>query len=376
MSAKRARRRDPPAPRRAPARSRPTSARRGRCRRGPAGRRPCSAAVRIVRVGRVAERQQVLAVAVVRVAEQLAGRGRARRPSPGRCRSRAPRPPASCSPAAMPRSNMTDSGLSAAARIRASRARSRPPRRRGGRPTVRPSRARARCSRSRQTMKSQRWRFFELAGAPAGVEDPDEVVGLERPIGELRGPTRFVATACQTDIVGRRRRSSASSVADRRPVVVAGVGRRRRRSSPRGSPPARRGPGRSGRATGSRPARCSIGSAARTASGMRRASTAAARAAASSGASGPPRARRRNAATVRRYAGNSYSQECWPPSITSVSTGVPGRRPARRPASRSRWATGTTVSSVAVDEQDRARDPARGPRGAEISATRWPRGRR
>ncbi len=135
------------------------------------------------RIGRVAEREQVLAVLVVWVAEQLAGRGRARRPSPARCRSRAPRPRAS--------------SIGGLAEVEHDRERRAVGARGSGVTRAMPTAAPARCpahgptlerarrwSRSRHTMNVQRCRFLVLAARRPARRIAVEMAGVERPVGE------------------------------------------------------------------------------------------------------------------------------------------------------------------------------------------------
>ena len=294
------------------------------------------------RVGRVAEREQVLAVLVGRVAEQARGRGRARRRSPGRCRCRAPRPPASCSgPPGRGRTGSTagrpvDAGSGVTRAIADGRAR------RGGRPTARPSSSSSRCSRSRQTMNVQRCRFLLLpARRPAS-----RIRSRWRPRAggrRTRGRRACVAIAAQTGsrlalvtVVTARSRSPAGS-------RLAGVGTRRSRRARAARP---------GRASASRPAvarwRSNAALAVGDPLGRRRRPRPRRR---PSGSSGPPRAarqERRDRAAGSR--GPRTATNAGRPATTRVSTGA-GVRVAGRVAgpgggaSRSRWPTGTTVSS-------------------------------
>ena len=169
------------------------------------------------------------------------------------------------------------------------------------------------ASRSRQTMNSQRWRFFELPARRPGVEDPDEVVGLERPVGELAdhplGRDRL------PDRHRRRRRRSRPDLRPARPSRRVGrcVADRRRRAV--ASAGAQRSGDRSRASERKPPGSLSIGSAAgpcRAAAGRRRPRRARPPRRARAGRRGRARG---SAATVRRYSGNSYSQECWPPWI-------------------------------------------------------------
>ena len=194
---------------------------------------------------------------------------------------------------------------------------------------VRPDRRqRLRAARApRTTMNAQRCWFFELwARRPASTIRSRSAVASGRPSNDRIA--RLVRTASRTFIPGSSRRGRERDdglVAD--DVSAVGPG------GVRGSPFGRHRRGRFRRraratATGSRRAPRRASSAAPGPAGARpgrprrprpppRAS------------SGPPRLAARNRATAARYAGNSYSHECRPPSTTSVSVTASGRA-ARR----------------------------------------------
>ena len=95
-------------------------------------------------------------------------------------------------------------------------------------------------------MNAQRCWFFELAGAPPGVEDPVEVRRLQRAVGEARGSRAGSGWRAQTGSVGGGRRHRSR----RR--------RRRRPSSRTGTSAWSRPAGRPGRASGRRPSLSSV----------------------------------------------------------------------------------------------------------------------
>ena len=192
-------------------------------------------------------------------------------------------------------------------------------------------------------MNSQRWRFFELAGAPAGVEDPDRGARARAARSRSCRTTRFVEIASQTDIVR----------APSEPISAAAV---------RGGSPSRGGARR--RSVRDRTA---SGSSARPRAGERpisRQRPEAARLALDRGRSGARRSGRRERPRRPPRASAASSGAYGPPSVageergdgpavlrrtrTASSAGRPRRpatRPAARPAarppaSRSRWPAG------------------------------------
>ena len=72
----------------------------------------------------------------------------------------------------------------------------------------------------------------------------------------------------------------------------------------------------------------------------------------------------RNRAMAARYAGYSYSQECWPPGTTTVSVTASGRAARRAAARRPRCADRHDPVVRPVDQQHRHADVAHGPCGA------------
>ena len=241
--------------------------------------------------------------------------------------------------AAWPRSNMIDSGASGRCGSGVTRAiADRRAREVAG---ERPDRRQRREARA-VAADDERPALLVLraAGAPAGVEDPVEVRGLQRAVGER----------ADRPLVSRSRRQTGSS---------RGRSGSRHRGSPRGGRVARdaataassRPAARPGRACGSRPGCPRRREAGLGVRGSARPATAAAASPAASGVSGPPSARARNDATVRRYAGVLVQ----PRVLAALDDEGLDRRPApagrsARPAraaaaSRARWATGTTASS-------------------------------
>ncbi len=246
--------------------------------------------------------------------------------------------------AAWPRSNMTESGASAPCRV--GRHERDPDGRPGEVAGPRPDRRKlAQVGPVAADDERPALRVLRAAGAPAGVEDPLEMGGLERSVGEApdRPPMR---DRLPDGIVARSSVEPPAPSADDRDQPRAGAGRV--------------APGRATWASVRKPPGVVLDRREPT---PRRPGSArpASRRRSSPASSGVQRSAERPGEEAARppagRPGYSYSQECWPPGTTSVSTGAasgsPRRAAARAAAARrARWPSGTTVSSVAVGEQD------------------------
>ena len=145
-----------------------------------------------------------------------------------RCRSRAPRRPASCSrrPAEVEQDRERASAAAGSGVTRAT-ATAAPARWPAHGPTAASS---ARCSRSRQTMNSQRWRFFELAARRPALRIRTRCSGSSG-----RSANRRTTRLCPDRVPGGSSVAAGSSslgAVDRRRVASALVARRR--AAPRG----------------------------------------------------------------------------------------------------------------------------------------------
>ena len=206
-----------------------------------------------------------------------------------------------------------------------------------------------------------------------------------------RSVARFsIAMNAQRWVLGARRAGLRRGSVRGAPGRAAGRGSggpracgppRPRRSSaaPRGTDDLRVGAGRAGQGDPGEPPHAATLRDAENCSptsGSRSASTAAARSAASSGGRGR-RARRPGNGPRNGDASNSYSHECWPPSITMSTTGMASGSPARAATAalrnRSKWRSGTTASSsraraTAGPGRPRSRGSHRPPRRDVLAA--------